>query len=141
MLAPVLFNLLFDAVIAAMLSSYPHAGMKMLYNLKGPLVGDRRKLRKVDNVSDLEYADNMALLSDSMDELEKTLKMLNSVYVWTGLSINAKKTKVLAVRPVCIQSVPPRSVLLGEKEEHVEVVEELEYLGSTISHSGLVTIL
>ena len=41
-LAPGLFNLFFDAVIAATLSSHLHAGMKMLYNLEDPLVGSRR---------------------------------------------------------------------------------------------------
>ena len=132
-LAPVLFNLILDTVIAVTMSSHPRGGRKMLYNLENPLVGGRRKMRERVNVSDLEYADDATLVSDSMDALEEVLKMLNRVCVGMELTINARKIKVLAVCPFCIPSMPTRSVQLGEKEENVDVVEEFEYLGSTIS--------
>ena len=57
------------------------------------------------------------------------------VYVCVCLCVCvcAQKTKILAVRPVHSCSVPPRAIKLGEEQELVEVVQEFEYLGSTIS--------
>ena len=50
--------------------------------------------------------------------------------VWV---ISSKKTKILAVRPSTFLSAAPRAVHLKSVEEPVAVVEEFEYLGSTIS--------
>ena len=83
-LAPVLFNLFFDAVIAATLSEHPGAGMRMLYNPEGPLVWSRRKYGGEGNVQDLEYADDMALVRDSMEALEEMLRALNGLSVGIG---------------------------------------------------------
>ena len=40
---------------------------------------------------------------------------------------------ILAVHPVNSCSVPPGEVKLGEEQKPVEVVQEFEYLGCTIS--------
>ena len=84
-------------------------------------------------VQDLEYADDMALVSDSMDALEEVLRSLSAVCSGVGLSITSKKTKILMIRPSTSLSVQPRAVQLKPDEELVAVVEEFEYLGSTIS--------
>ena len=132
-LSPVLFNLYFNVVIAASMSTHPNAGVKMLYSMEGALVRRRRKMRGQVSFRNLEYADDMALVSDTMDALEDTSRVLNGLCVGIGLKINAKKTKVLAVCPHCAQSAPPRSMQLGDGGEHMEVAEEFEYCGSTIS--------
>ena len=49
---------------------------------------------------DLEYADDMALISDSMDMLEEVLRAMEVSCSEMGLTISSKKTKILAVRPV-----------------------------------------
>ena len=90
----------FDAVISATMYARPGASVKMLYNLEGPLVGSRRKWRGEVNVKDLEYGDDMTLVSDSMDALEEMLRTLSGLYVGMGLTVNARKTKILAVHPV-----------------------------------------
>ena len=59
MLAPALFNLFFDAVIAATLLAHPGAGVRTLYDLDGPLVGNRKKMRRGASIRDLEYADDL----------------------------------------------------------------------------------
>ena len=63
MLAPALFNLLFDTVIClAINADHPlNAGLSMSYLLDADLVGNRQKLSLEVTVSDLEYADDMAL--------------------------------------------------------------------------------
>ena len=83
-------------------------------------------------IQDLEYADDMALVSDSMDALEELLRALSALCTGMGLSVNAGKTKILAVRPTN-SCAPPRKVQLRGNEEPVKVVESFEYLGSTIS--------
>ena len=86
-LAPVLFNLFLDTVIAATMATYPNAGMRMLYSLEDPLVGSRKKMKREVNVRDLEYVDDIAMVSDSMDALEEALRVLNSLCVGMGLKI------------------------------------------------------
>ena len=132
-LAPTLFNLFFDSVIAATLSQHPHSGVRMLYNLGDELVGSRKKMRGSIFLQVLEYADDMALVSDSMDALEEVLRSLSAVCSGVGLSICSKKTKILMIHPSTSVSIQPRAVQLKPGEEPVAVVEEFEYLGSTIS--------
>ena len=71
----------------------------------------------------------MPLENDLMAALEEALKMLNRVCVemhCMGLPVNTGKAIVMAVHPVCIQGVAPRSVH-GEKAGQVEMAEEFEY--------------
>ena len=78
-----MFNFLFDAVIAATMSTHPSANVRMLYSLEGPRVGSKRKMREV-SFSYLEFTDDMVLVSDSMDTLEEALRVLNRLCVgWT----------------------------------------------------------
>ena len=84
-------------------------------------------------IQDLEYADDMALVSDSMDALEEVLRSLDAVCSGIGLSISSKKTMILAVQPSNSLCAHPRPVHLKPGEEPVAIVEEFQYLGSTIS--------
>ena len=84
-------------------------------------------------IQDLEYADDMALVSDSMGTLEEVLRSLASVCSGVGLSISSKKTKILAVLPSPSPCPPPHPVSLKPWEQPVAVVEEFEYLGSMIT--------
>ena len=67
-------------------------------------------------IQDLEYADDMALVSDPMDTLEEVLRSLDSVCSGVGLSISSKKTKILAVLP-SPHCPPPRPVSLKPEEQ------------------------
>ena len=136
-LAPVLFNLFLDAVIAATISKHPRSGIRMLYDLDGPLVGNRKKMRRSVSVRDLEYADDMALVCDSMDALEEILRALDASCLGMGLAINPKKTKIMVVHPTSSSSTTLRPVLVGAGREPIEVVEDFEYLGSTIAQDCL----
>ena len=107
--------------------------MRMLYNLGCPLVyREQEEAEGEVNVQDLEYADDMALVSNSMDTLEETIQAFNGLCVGTGLTNSTRKGKILAVCPVNSHGSPPRSVSL--QQEPVELMGEFEYLGSTISH-------
>ena len=41
--------------------------MRTLFNLDGPLVGGGKEMRREVSIRDLEYGDDMALVSDFMD--------------------------------------------------------------------------
>ena len=60
-LAPTLFNLFFDSVIASTLAQYPQFRIRMLYHLGDELVGSRKIMRGSALIQDLEYADDMVL--------------------------------------------------------------------------------
>ena len=96
----------------------------MLYDLDGPLVGNRKKMRREVSIKDLEYVDDMALVSDSMDALEEILRALDATCSEMGLTISSKKTKILAVHPTSSSNTPPRPVQMGAGREPIKVVED-----------------
>ena len=132
-LAPVLFNLFFDAVIAATMSAHPGFGVRMLYGLDGPLVDNRKEMRREVSIKDLKYVDDMALVSDSMNVLEEILRTFDATCSGMGLIISSKKTKFLAVHSASSSNTLPRTVQLGAGRDPIEVVEDFEYMGSTIT--------
>ena len=76
--------------------------------------------------------DDIALVSDSMDTMEEILRVLDASCLGMELTISLEKTKILAVHPYISSSTPPMPIQLGTGGEHIEVVEDFEYLGSTI---------
>ena len=127
-----LFNLFFDAVIRLTITDN-HSGVCLSYLLGADLVGNRKKLTSEVSVSDLEYADDMALISDSFDALTTLLESLDSTCRLMGLSINYKKTKLLSVL-LNVDIQPPAPILLHPDCEPIEVVPSFQYLGSIISN-------
>ena len=132
-LAPTLFNLYFDCAIRLAIAGHqPGLGLCLSYLLDANLVGNRKKLTSEVSVSDLEYADDMALISDSYTGLTTLLESLDSTCRHMGLTINYKKTKLLAVLPT-EDSSPPSPILLHPECDPIEVVPSFQYLGSTVS--------
>ena len=75
MLAPSLFNLFFDVVIAMAMEDHAGDEVNMLYHLEAELVGSSKMSAK-RLVQDLEYADDMSLVASSRDSLEGMLHSL-----------------------------------------------------------------
>ena len=73
MLAHTLFNFFFDAVMSKAMAQHPGRGLKVPYNREAELVGSRQKMCGELSLHDLEYADNVALISDSIDALEEVM--------------------------------------------------------------------
>ena len=93
----------------------------MLYNLGDGLMGSRKRIRGIF-LQDLEYADDMELVSDSMDAFKEVLRSLSAVCSGVGLFISSKKTNILIIHPSTSLSVQPRAVQLKPGEEPVAVV-------------------
>ena len=134
-LAPTLFNLFLDAVLSKTFSMVPDQGVQLVYHPEAKLIGDRRKPTHSLSLSDLEYADDICLASESRSSLEQMLLALDKNCAEMGLSINARKTKIMSVDPS--RSTGPDQVLAeGVKlisEDVVENAEEYEYLGSLLT--------
>ena len=89
-LAPTLFNLFFDAVMCMAMQKHPGHGLAVLYHPEAELVGNRKRMHCQTLIPDLEYADDMCLISDSMDELEEMLQDLDESCNKMGLTISAQ---------------------------------------------------
>ena len=107
-LAPTLFNLYFDMVIRMSLDSHhmQNKGVGVAYLHDAKLVGNRRKLQFETLITDLEYADDMALLADSWNDLEAMPSSLSTHCRNFGLSISCSKTKTMAVLPSSLYPQP-----------------------------------
>ena len=135
-LAPTLFNLFFDSVICMALRKHPANGLTVLFNPAADLVGCRKLMHHRTQIPDLDYADDMCLVSNSMDKLEEMSMDMDESCSEMGLTISARKTKIMAVLPTPQagqQQEQPRQVQLQRTDDTVDVVEEFEYLGSTIA--------
>ena len=135
MLAPTLFNFYFDTAthMALDIHRQEERGIKVAYLLDADLVGNRRSLKLETLVTDLEYADNMALLVDNWADLTTMLDSLATTCKKLGLTISCKKTKTLAVltNPGA-QSPAPVQLVPGS--EPIEVVSHFQYLDSTVQN-------
>jgi hypothetical protein len=101
------------------------------------LVGNRKILKLETLVTNLEYADIMALLPD----LTSMLETLSTCFKKLVLSISCEKIKSLAVLPSeSPDAQSPALIHLVPGEEPIEVVPHFQYLGSIVqNHCGVDT--
>ena len=80
-------------------------------------------------LTDLDFADDLALLGDTPESLQAMTDNLASMAAKVGLRINTQKTKVMAVKegnPITVQV----------NNQTAEEVDSFTYLGSNISNKG-----
>ena len=77
-------------------------------------------------LEDVEYADDIALLSITANHLQKKTQLLTENARKTGFQINQKKTTVM-----CMNCKEHPQIKIDEKE--FEMVTDFTYLGSKIS--------
>ena len=96
--------------------------IKVAYLYDADFVGNRKILRFEYLVTDLEYADDMALLSDNWFDLTTILDSLSNCCKKLGLAISYKKTKTLAViSSECSHIQPPVPIHLVPGNKPIEV--------------------
>ena len=113
LLSPVLFNIVLDAVLR--------------WSIDNDCDGVR-----VDNgrhITDMDYADDIALLAENAADLQRLLDRLDANAALVGLNISAQKTKVLFGS----RSVSSPILLRGQV---LEEVTSFTYLGSCITSDG-----
>jgi len=81
---------------------------------------------KHDRLTDLDFADDIALLIDAHNSLHDVTTRLHEQATKLGLCISCEKTKTMSAG---IEQLPP--VIIGQQA--VEYVDNFPYLGSYIS--------
>lgn len=92
-LAPVLFNLYFNAVMACWRSRCPHAGVTVKFKHGRKLVGAVQQSQ--EKKSELKFADDVAVFATTRDALENaTSQFILTASEW-GLRVCVEKTKAM----------------------------------------------
>lgn len=108
----------------------------MLFNLHIEIIfqiapADKELGIKVNGVliSNIRYAEDTALLANSLQELQEIVENVNQIGERYGLEINVKKTKFMIVSPA-----PHADAKLRINNDLVERVNRFKYLGSMLDH-------
>jgi hypothetical protein len=110
-LSPSLFNILAERVMRETLEGYDG----------GVQIGGRR-------LTNLQYADDIVLLTNSEEELQLLIERLNRVGKKYGKQINTGKTKVMTTTATQCK--------IKINQEELEQVDKYTYLGSTIDEDS-----
>lgn len=85
-----------------------------------------------DQLDDLDFADDIALLSHSQQQMQEKTNMVAAISAQVGLNINKDKSKILKINPTSTKSITLHGCPLKE-------VQSFTYLGSIIyQHGGTV---
>ena len=79
------------------------------------------------NINSLRYADDTTLMAESKEELKSLLMRVKEESERAGLTLNIKKTKIMASTPNTAWQI---------EGENVEVVTDFLFLGSKITADG-----
>ena len=100
-ISPMLFNLYFAMVMKAAKRKFEdeHLGVEIEYNDDFTLCGFKAKMeiRKMF-ISSVEYADDCALISKTVEEQQRQINILDDICVKTGLLISHEKTKIMTIK-------------------------------------------
>ena len=131
-IAPTLFNLYFNLVIAEWRRRCGCFGAEVLYKCAGKLVGERTRRPLKTTVTELQFADDAALVGISREEIERAARVLDEVTSEWGLTVSLPKTKLLVVGASVEEDLQPISI----RDEFIEVVSEFRYLGAIVEACG-----
>ena len=134
-LSPLLFNCFLDRIVKGAMSVLG-GGVHMEYSTEGGLfLSYRDKTPASAHIQDARYADDMALIAESRNELQHMLTVLDEACERWGMRISVEKTKVLAVGE---QQDPAELSSILLQDQALEEVESFPYLGSEVGQSARV---
>ena len=113
-LSPFLFNFVIDEIMMRALQGLPKPGVHVITGEK---------------LVDLEYADDIVLLFEDVQEAQTVLDKLTSIVPSFGMRFQPSKCKAM------FQSVDPNTPLKLQGGI-LEIVEQFTYLGSCVSSDG-----
>ena len=79
------------------------------------------------------YADDIALVTETKQQMQSALELVDQIFTQWGLEMSMKKTQILPLGKVTDSASEELSITLQRGE--IEVVEEFKYLGSISSSS------
>ncbi|XP_072035741.1 uncharacterized protein [Amphiura filiformis] len=106
-----------------MLSGKHYMGMKIVYG--SHLNTGKSRSIGPQTITDLDFADDIALLADSLSNAEELLHLVETAALTVGLSLNAKRTKGM------VSNMAAFTLDGSELEE----VDDFKYLGAWIGSS------
>ena len=137
-MAPTLFNVYFNSMVATWQDYSEGAGVTVLYKHGRKLVGDytvKSRLQRVQ-VTESQFADDLALYAASRSAIESVGKSFVAGASQFGLTVSLPTTKGMAMGAgVGEDDVTPLCVEVSE----IEMVTEFTYLGSCLCNDGEVT--
>ena len=136
-ISPMLFNLYMDCVIREVMPKIKSLGITFRYAINGALhETDSRVLGEEDLLWILLYADDIALMSDDADKLQRMVTALHLAFQRWGLLISVGKTKSMTVYVPRPGEEPPPTPIIYIGDQRIEHVNKFKYLGQIISSDG-----
>nr|VZI47169.1 unnamed protein product [Spirometra erinaceieuropaei] len=134
-LAPTLFSLMFSAML---MDAYrdERPGIRIAYRTDGHLLNQRRmhfqSRVSTTTVHELLFADDCALNTTSVEEMQRSMDLDSAARENFGLVINTQKTVVMH-QPPPNTATAPNAPQISVNRTQLQVVENFPYLGSTLS--------
>ena len=136
-LAPILFALYFAVMLKTALDNQ-NFGVPVCFRTTGGLFNIRRFTAKtktsLENICDLLFADDCALVSHSVSELQTIVDSFSKACKTFGLTISVKKTEVVHQSAPNSTEDHPCSIKVDNKL--LKVPNKFCYLGSTITNKA-----
>ena len=102
----------------------------VLYKCGGKLVGERTRRPSMMTVTELQFADDAAVVSATSDSFVRAANVLDEVMSQWGLTMSMSKTKLL--EPRVEEDLQPINI----RGESTEAVTDFRYLGSMVEAHG-----
>ena len=103
----------------------------MLYKCGGKLVGERTRRPSMMTVTELQFADDVAVVSATRDSIVRAANVLDEVTSQWGLTMSMSKTKLLVVgEPRVEEDLQPINI----RGESIEAVRISCILGQWLRH-------
>nr|VZI25741.1 unnamed protein product [Spirometra erinaceieuropaei] len=137
-LAPTLFSLMFSAML---MDAYrdERPGIRIAYRTDGHLLNQRRmhfqSRVSTATVHELFFADDCALNTTSEEETQRSMDLFSAACENFGLVFNTQKTVMMHQPPPNSATAPNAPPQISVNGTQLQVVENLPYLGSTLSRN------
>ena len=139
--SPVLFNILFDFIIRKVLEDANVTGVRFAHGSNDFFHGTREKYVTFD-VLTLMYADDLAVLCNTLEDLEKFIKSFEKITQQYGLTMSVKKTCVMSQQQFEVdangkllrhQEVDQPLISFEIRNQTIQTTDSFTYLGCVIS--------
>ena len=139
--SPVLFNILFDFIIRKVLEDANVTGVRFSHGSNDFFHGSREKYVNFDLLT-LMYADDLVVLCNTLDDLEKFIKSFEKITQQYGLTMSVKKTCVMSQQQFEVdangkllrdQEVDQPLISFEIRNQTIQTTDSFTYLGCVIS--------
>jgi hypothetical protein len=138
-LSPLLFNLFIDLVARRLEALHPDLGASVRVRSNGDRLAapsHDSQAHTLRRILQILYADDMALVATSMDDLRTLLLSAESIFTSLGLTVNYGKTKFQQLGHPAFSlpsASPPLPLSISLAHGTIDLVLQFRYLGSIMS--------